>query len=196
MKYCTNCGHELIDNPKFCPSCGFKNEIIEDNDKPKMHKRESKSLKDNIIEQGKRKAKDFVEDQIKQVSQNNQSDTFEQPAYDNSNTDTSKQNTKLGLWTMVYFIVNILLSFAPPSDEKIGLLFFSVVVLLLALLRRNKVKPYNALVKIIIGIQVIFTTALIGAGFEDGYWRINIIYLAAMLFAEIMLLFKGNQKAK
>lgn len=196
MKYCTNCGHELIDNPTFCPSCGIKIETTEDKDKPKMHKRESKSLKDKIIDQGKNKAKDFLEDKVKQVSQNNQSDTFEQNAYDNSNSETSKQNTKLGLWTMIYFIVNILLSFASHSDEKIGLLFFSAVILLLALLRRNKAKPYNALVKIILGIQIIFTIALIGAGFENGYWSINIIYLAAMLFVEIMLLFKGNQKAK
>ncbi len=196
MKYCTNCGHELIDNPTFCPSCGIKIETTEDKDKPKMHKRERKSLKDKIIDQGKNKAKDFLEDKVKQVSQNNQSDTFEQNAYDNSNSETSKQNTKLGLWTMIYFIVNILLSFASHSDEKIGLLFFSAVILLLALLRRNKAKPYNALVKIILGIQIIFTIALIGAGFENGYWSINIIYLAAMLFVEIMLLFKGNQKAK
>lgn len=196
MKYCTNCGHELIDNPKFCPSCGIKIEITEEKDKPKMHKRESKSLKDKIIDQGKHKAKDFVEDQVKKVQQNTPSEALKQPAYDHSNTKAKNQKTKLGLWTMVYFIVNILLSFAQALDEKIGLLFFSAVILLLVILRRNKPKPYNVLAKIIIGVQIIFTIALIGAGFEDGYWIINIIYLTAMLFAELMLLFKGNQKVQ
>ena len=207
MKFCTNCGSELINNPKFCPSCGYK--IIQSNneDQPKMHKRQSKSLKDKALDFGQKKsqdylkdkAKDFVNEQFKQVKQNVSSNSDSDNSFNETietSNDKTPQNQKknLGLWTMVYFIVNILLSFSPTSDEKIGLMMFSFVVLLIVLIRYKKDKPYNILVKIILGLQIVFTIALIGAGFEDGYWTINIIYLVALLFAELMIMFKGNSK--
>ena len=47
MKYCTHCGNELIEDTKFCSSCGTKTGISNGNvEKPLMFKGESKSLKD------------------------------------------------------------------------------------------------------------------------------------------------------
>ena len=196
MKYCSNCGHELINDPKYCPSCGFKIEQPKDNEKPKLHKRESKSLKDSIVEEAKGKAQDIAQDQLNKIQRSNKSRSPKKSISNNQNQTKEEQNSKLGLWTMVYIIANILLSFADSSDEKIGLLFFSVVILLAVILRRKKPKPYNVVVKIILVVQVLFTIALIGGGFEDGYWSVNILYLIALLIAQIMVLFKGKNKLK
>lgn len=196
MKYCSNCGHELINDPKYCPSCGFKIGQSKANDKPKLHKRESKSLADRVIENSKNKAQDLAQDQLNKIQHSNKNESPSKSKTNSHNHVVEKRISKLGLWTTVYVIANILLSFADSSDEKIGLLFFSTIILLIVILRRKKEKPYNVVVKIILAIQVLFTVALIGEGLEDGYWSVNIVYLVVLLFAQIMVFFKGNRKLK
>lgn len=194
MKYCSNCGYELNNEPKYCPSCGFKIGQSKTNEKPKLHKRESKSLADRVIDETKNKAQDLAQDQLNKIQPDKENKNPRKSKANSHNQAVNKQDNKLGLWSTVYIIANILLSFADSSDEKIGLLFFSTIVLLIVILRRKKEKPYNVVVKIILAIQVLFTIALIGEGLEDGYWSVNIVYLVILLFAIIMVFFKGNKK--
>jgi cation transport ATPase len=204
MKYCFSCGQQLQQDLKFCPACGAAiNKTSAGNEGIKMHKRQSKSLKSQISNNVKEKAQNYLKDQAKSAFENS-NNSFKDKE-DLSSEFTKKNSTlktqssiqeaktnKLGFWTLIYLGASILLALAKPSDEKIGLLFFTVIILLFALIRYKKSKPYNLALKIIIVVQMVFTVALLAAFLESGYGNLPMINLALMLFAQIMLLFKGN----
>jgi len=208
MKYCSNCGHELIGNIKFCPSCGSKNETSKKQvEKPLMYKREGKSLKDKAIDFGKKSMQNDVGKRIQEETTNfvkskvEESFTTKTPkekvvksniteTQTTENKTVSIKNT-INKWTWVYIIINgFLVLLGNQSEEVTGVLIFSVLIIGIVLFRRKKEKPYNWLVKIIMVIQLVLLVALAAESIE--YMSILTLLFIGLIVANIILLFKGN----
>lgn len=208
MKYCTQCGHELIEDAKFCASCGAKTELSNGNvGKPLMFKGESKSLKDKAISFGENALQKEVQKKIQGETSNYVKSKLEESFSSNTiqenpttNTVSKNQTTEnktisnkntINKWTWIYVILNgILVYFGHQSDQVIGVLLFSILILGIVFFRRNNDKPYNWLVKIILVIQLIFLIALVAEGIE--YISYITLLFLGLLVTDLILLFKGN----
>jgi uncharacterized membrane protein YvbJ len=106
--------------------------------------------------------------------------------------NNSVSNTKsFNKWTWIYILINILLVIlGSQSDDVMGVLIFSVLILVIVFFRRKSEKPYNWLVKIIQVIQCVLLFALIAESIE--YISVYTLVFIGMLLANILLLFKGN----
>ncbi len=208
MKYCTHCGNELIEDTKFCSSCGTKTGISNGNvEKPLMFKGESKSLKDKAISFGKNTLQKEVQKKIQDKASNYVKSKFEETFSSNTtqenpttktiserqtteNKTISNKNT-INKWTWIYLFLNgILVYFGYQSDQVIGVLLFSVLILWIVFFRRKNDKPYNWLVKIILVVQLIFLIALVAEGIE--YISYITLLFLGLLVTDLILLFKGN----
>lgn len=208
MKYCTNCGNELKGTAKFCSSCGTKIKISNKKvEKPLMYKRESKSLKEKAKDFGKQTAQKNIEKSIQNQATKNVKSKIEESISTNiqkekhtKNTVSQTQNTdnillteKKGInkWTWIYIIINALLVIlGSQSDEVMGVLIFSIVIIAIVFFRRKKEKPYNWFVKIIQVIQMVLLFALIAESIE--YISVFTLVFIGLLVINIILLFKGN----
>ncbi|MBP9600262.1 MAG: zinc ribbon domain-containing protein [Lutibacter sp.] len=208
MKYCTHCGTELTGNTKFCTSCGTKTEMSNGKiEKPLMYKGESKSLKDKAMDFGKKSLQNDFGKQVQdgatnyvksRLEESFSSNTLkENPTINNiSETQTPENQTiskgkTINKWTWIYIIMNaLLLILGSKSEEVVGVLIFSVIILAIVFFRRKKEKPYNWLVKIILVVQLIFLVALIAESIE--YISFFTLVFMGLLLANLALLFKGN----
>jgi DNA-directed RNA polymerase subunit RPC12/RpoP len=202
MSFCSNCGKELALQIKFCPSCGTK--IIATEAKQylkgyqeKMYKNTAISLQrtaTKIVQNATKESFSTVAKNIKNALDSSQSTSeIFKPKPANTTKATTQKTAQLNsTWTWIYLILNGLLVYiGHQSDEAIGVLLFSVLILLLVFFRRNAAKPYNWFVKIILVIQLIFLIALIADGLE--YVAITTLLYMAILFANFMLIIKGNK---
>ena len=121
----------------------------------------------------------------------------ENPTINNiSETQTPENQTiskgkTINKWTWIYIIMNaLLLILGSKSEEVVGVLIFSVIILAIVFFRRKKEKPYNWLVKIILVVQLIFLVALIAESIE--YISFFTLVFMGLLLANLALLFKGN----
>ncbi|MBI9040598.1 zinc-ribbon domain-containing protein [Lutibacter sp.] len=202
MSYCSNCG---INNPleaKFCPSCGTKIGI--EASKKHLSSYKEKMYKNTIIglkNEGKKivenKAKEVFNSALsksKNISEESQSisEVFKATKTFNNEVEEPNSSTKkINKWTWIYIIITVLLLyFGNQSEEVIGVLIFSILILGIVFFRRKKEKPYNWLVKIIIGVQLIFLVALVADRLEN-FSAITILFIG-LLITNIMLLLKGN----
>jgi hypothetical protein len=208
MKYCSHCGNELIGNTKFCTSCGTKTEISNGKvEKPLMYKHESKSLKGKAISFGKNTLQKDVQKKIQDETTNYVKSKFEETlrsTIQKENPTTSniseKQNTEektvsnknnINKWTWIYIIINALLVIlVSNSDEVMGVLIFSVLILAIVFFRRKKEKPYNWLVKIILVVQLILLVAFVIEGVA--YISTITLLFIGLVITNLALLFKGN----
>jgi len=203
MPYCKHCGQTLMPNDKFCTSCGtkvsakshseFKNEYAQ-----KMYK--------NVVQSLEKQGKSYVEKQIKnQIDKvlpkaGNFSESTQQISEVFKPTSTHKptQNNNavsqggVDIWTWVYVAINaILLYLGYKSDEVIGVMLFSIIILLLVFLRRDKPKPYNWLVKILLILQALLLLAF--AMEKIAYINSIIMLMLGMILVNLRLIFKGNK---
>ncbi|MCB0472932.1 MAG: zinc ribbon domain-containing protein [Flavobacteriaceae bacterium] len=204
MAYCTKCGSQLPPAAKFCPVCGSQIASVATKGtggyKQAMYKKAVQKLQSQGEQLVKEKLTETVKKSIsqnlkKEVSFNkNEIENFEKSTINTSKPESTKLVSKgLTLWTWIYLAVNILMVVKyNRSDELMGIAFFSVIVLIVVFIRKSKQKPYNWLVKIILGIQLIFLAALI---FErSAYPDLSLLFLIALLLIDLRLLFKGNKK--
>ena len=204
MSFCSNCGQKLPTQIKFCPNCGTKisNIISKEHQigyKEKMYKNTVISLKkegENFI---KNKANEafttFAKNKFTATeSKRPISEVFKPKRV---NTVASKESLpektkKFNKWTWIYIIINgLLLYLGNQSEEVLGVLFFSFFILLMVFLRREKEKPYNWWVKIILVVQLIFLIALVADKFE--YVSAITLLFIGLLVSNFILLFKGNK---
>jgi hypothetical protein len=208
MKYCSHCGNELIGNIKFCPACGSNTEVLKSKvEKPLMYKRESKSLKENVIDFGKKTLQNDVGKRIQDKTTNYVKSKVEETLSSNASKEkqtiknisetqtienkTSSINKSVSKWTWIYIIINVLLVyFGNQSEEVMGVLIFSILILGIVFFRRKKEKPYNWLVKIIMIIQLVLLVALVAESIE--YMSFLTLLFVGLLLSNILLLFKGN----
>jgi hypothetical protein len=223
MAFCTNCGTEIIKDAKFCPGCGvnistMRNDIKSDksNDiayKETMHKRVSKSLKDNLdsskVEQrlAGTGAKKFEENEAKKIiedrfskSNNNVTKSSLEITKKATNKTVKETSAKSQKWILFYIIINILLSFFNSgSDEITGILIFSVIVGVIYFIRKNKEKPFNIIAKIVLVLQAILAFSYIMQLIQyigaDAFYMIVIVCLVLLIFINVKLIFSGNKKS-
>jgi hypothetical protein len=112
-----------------------------------------------------------------------------------SNQNESKPIASQGgvdIWTWVYVGINaILLYLGYKSDEVIGVMLFSIIILLLVFLRISKPKPYNWLVKILLILQALLLLAFAMEKIE--YPNSNMLLMLLMFVINLRLIFKGNK---
>lgn len=198
MSYCSNCGHSLTGQNKFCPSCGTKVLGVATKQhltgyQEKMYKNVAISLKKEgqnfVTSKAKEALSSFAKDKFK-TSESTQaiSEVFKP---ERTATNEEKSMKKLNKWTWIYVILNgLLIYLGYQSGEVIGVLLFSVLILFIVFLRRKKENPYNWVVKIILVIQVIFLVALVVERLT--YISAITLLLIGLLLTDLILLFKGN----
>ncbi len=197
MSFCSNCGSELLQNQKFCPTCGTTLTATATH-APQLHKGESKSLQDQVVKQLKSKANNYVEQQVKKIVQDtgkeikNQFDTTRNNVETQTQSMTNEAQGGIDLWTWVYVAINaILLYLGYRNDEVIGVMLFSIVILLFVFLRISKPKPYNWLVKILLILQALLLLAFAMEKIE--YPNSNVLLMLLMFVINLRLIFKGNK---
>ena len=216
MAFCTHCGAQLIQNAKFCPSCGAiisisKKKNKKDTDKSSaydeiMHKRVSNSLKDKVKSTFEDKTQGFIKEKAQEIIEENISKPKASPkssvskqstSIDDSNKETSK---KVNKWMLYYILFNIPLYFINTGDDEIlGVLILSTVVLVgyaIYSFQKKKEKPYNAALKFILLIQGLLAVSYIMQGLEyigSGSSLVAIISLALLVFLNIRIIFRRNK---
>ena len=208
MSFCTQCGSPLMANAKFCPACGTK--ILTSGTKDVWTGYKQKMYK-NVVQSLENEGKKFVQKKAQEVFQKvlsngssvkstatetvseifksqNQSvaKEFYQPE------ETVQTGAGVDIWTWIYVLLNgILIYKGYRSGEVIGVVFFSLLILLVVFWRRDKPKPYNWLVKIIQLLQMVFLVALIAERIE--YPNVITLLMAALFLVNLRLVFKGNK---
>lgn len=221
MAYCTNCGQPLLGSAKFCAGCGTKvlAEQIQTYAtayKEKMYKGVEQQLKISL----RSYAESTLRKNISQLAEKgisavlepppppaSQSPTFEKkssPASESSSvTETSpvsepvieyEERGGVTIWTWLYLIVSVIIAVRGYlSNEVIGILFCSVIVLLLVFTRRKKAKPYNWLAKLLIVVQMFVVASILYRHVMGQYFTLTSLIFAALLYIDFSLLFKGNK---
>ena len=207
MSFCSNCGQKITAQIKFCPACGTKvlgltsgvtsREYLKGY-KEKMYKNTVITLKNEGKKFVKQKAKEafstFTKNKFK-ASKSTQpiAETFKpKKTFDYEEKQSDAAISKIDIWTWIYIVINaILLYLGNALDEVIGIMLFSVIIILTVLLRRKKPKPYNWLVKIILVLQAVFLIALLADRIE--FLGTITLLMAALLLVNFRLLFKGNK---
>ncbi len=117
------------------------------------------------------------------------------------NTASSKevaQKEPRKKWLFVYVVVNILfVIFYSGSEEITGILIFSVLIFLIYSFRKKKEKPFNIVLKILLGLQIILAVSTIMIQLEYIMWSayslIVLACLGLLILAAIKLIFNGNK---
>ena len=202
MSYCSNCGTNISQDAKFCPSCGNKIVLKTANKylteyKEKMYKNTVMSLKkegENVAENKIKEAFSSFTKSTTNVSEKTQTEVFKPTKKtETKHTDNILKAGGITIWTWIYLIINMLLMFLGYRiDTILGTLLFSVIILLFVFLRRLKPNPYNWLVKILVWLQIAYLVLVLPEGIL--YLGINTLLLIGVFITDFVLLFKGNKK--
>ena len=198
MPYCSNCGTSLNNKIKFCPNCGVKIEAYltkktEKSVKNKMEKGVVKSLQNKTSNYVKSKTKEMVLQ--KPPKENLATNNDPQIKKEKSDIKTKKDTKNL---IVFYVLLNILLfSFGQGSDDIMGVKFFSVVILIIYFIRHKKDKPFNWLLKIILGLQLILVFSIFMSQSEYLFTNfisfLTTLSLIGLFIVILLLIFKGNK---
>jgi len=207
MQYCSNCGSVLNEGSKFCSGCGNqvtglagegKKSSKEKTDKPLMEKGVVKSLKKGATNHIKSKIQKPISHKPEiskrtKIPKNNQ-----KPFQNKSTNEIGKKSNSAKILMIYYLFLNIPLYFINTSDDEIiGILFFSAIIMLLFLIRMNKEKPINLILKIILGLQIVLMTASLMINLQKGFSSLTsiiaVITLAFLIYVSGKILLKGNK---
>ena len=194
MAFCTNCGTNNKNNSKFCPNCGT--EIAVDSNKSKRRPPPKRKMQKGVVKGIQDETTNFVKSKLKEtlipkapiekLTTNTISET-----QNAENKTTSNKNT-INKWTWIYIIFNgLLILLNIQSEEVMGVVVFSVIILAIVFFRRKKDKPYNWIAKIILIIQLVLLFALIVDDLE--YFSLVTLLLIGVFISNVILLFKGNK---
>lgn len=187
---CSNCGAELNAGAKFCPFCGNPVQLLQAvQEKPKLDKGKSKSLKESVQSIAKPQVWEKIADQDKQHIQSAQKPS-PQPVREALSSSAAVGFDKFG--SMGFLILNLLLlGLGYQSDTVLGILFLSFVAGVFMIWRRKKPKPINWLIKIILILQVIGLLAVVVDSIE--YLGLISGLMILLLGIDLKLIFKGNR---
>jgi len=207
MKYCTNCGSVLNDETKFCAGCGEKASLpSEKGKKPSKKKSDTNNMEKGVVKSLKKETSNYVKSKIKNTISSNpdisksikKSSTL-QDVFQSNPTNKIDSNSNPAKKLMIYyFLLNIPLYFINTSDDEIlGILFFSVILLISYFIRIKKEKPFNIILKIIMGLQLLLMFASVMINLENLFSSIAsviaVITLIALIYVTGKLLIKGNK---
>jgi len=204
MPYCTNCGTNNPQGSIFCPTCGTKIFI---NTSTKHLTEYKEKMYKNTVMSLKNEGKNFGEQKVKEALNSvlNKKSTFSEPTQsvteifkperkmEHSTSENLSNSGGFTIWTWVYVVINALLIYLGYRiDTILGALLFSIVILLLAFLRRKNSKPYNWLVKFVLLLQLAYLILVLPEGILYLGW--NTLLLILLFITNVMLVFKGNKK--
>jgi len=153
MKYCPNCGNTVNQNAKFCPSCGNKisitNTETEEGVFTKMEKGAVKSLQNQVSETVQNKVENTFQEKTNNIFQ----EKVEEPIEKNISKTNKKQSMVPLLWYILFSI--LLYTFGDSSETISGVMFFTVVTLIIYFIRRKKSQPINWISIIILVLQAL-----------------------------------------
>lgn len=198
MPYCSNCGTSLNNETKFCPNCGAK---IGVNLTKKSGKPVKKKMQKGVVKSLQNKTSNYVKSKTKEM-------VLQKPPKENLATNNSPQikkeksdiKTKKDAKNLIvfYILLNILLfSFGQGSDDIMGVKLFSAIILVIYFIRHKKDKPFNWLLKIILGLQLILVFSIFMS--QSEYLFTNFISfsttlaLLGLFIVILLLMFKGNK---
>jgi len=203
MSYCHQCGQTLMPSAKFCPACGAKILVAA---KTEIRNEYAQKMYKNVVQSLEKQGKSYVEKQVKNqidkiipkpgnFSESTQqiNEVFRPSATSNQNESKPiASQSGVDIWTWVYVGINaILLYLGYKSDEVIGVMLFSIIILLFVFLRISKPKPYNWLVKILLILQALLLLAFAVEKIE--YPNSNMLLMLLMFVINLRLIFKGNK---
>ncbi|MDD3357335.1 MAG: hypothetical protein PHP72_10510, partial [Dysgonamonadaceae bacterium] len=109
-----------------------------------------------------------------------------------TNTKPIESQSGINIWTWIYLAINaILIYLGYRNDDVIGVMLFTIVILLLVFIRRNKPKPYNWVVKIVLILQAVVLIAFTLERIE--YLNIITLLMIILFLVNLRLIFKGNK---
>ena len=193
MSYCNNCGQSLLSNELFCHSCGTKVFASSDSGYRKQY---AQKMYKNAVQSLEKEGKSFIEKQVKQqidkiIPKPGSPPKPPKPSTQN-NTKPIESQGGVNIWTWIYLALSLFLMYVGyRSDEVIGVMLFTIVILLFVFLRRNKPKPYNWVVKIILILQAVVLLAFVIEGIE--YFSIITLLMIVLFLINLRLIFKGNK---
>lgn len=208
MAYCTNCGQPLLGNAKFCSGCGSKvlSEQIQTYAtayKEKMYKGVEQQLKSSL----RSYAESILRKNISQLAEKGMSAVSETPPIEKKSIPVSEplpvsepvieyeESRGVTIWTWLYLIVSVIIAVRGYlSNEVIGILFCSIIVLLLVFARRKKAKPYNWFAKILIVIQMVVVASILYRHVMGQYFTFTSLIFVTLLYINFSLLFKRNKQ--
>ncbi|MDD4777236.1 MAG: hypothetical protein PHV53_02995 [Fermentimonas sp.] len=119
----------------------------------------------------------------------------ETPRFSRSTADSETKSVGVNIRTWLYLVVSLIIGFRGYlSNEVIGILFCSFIVLLSVFIRRKKEKPYNWFSKLIILVQMIVVASILYRHVMSQYFTLTSLLYAALLYIDFSLLFKGNKQ--
>jgi len=207
MQYCTHCGSVLNEGTIFCSGCGKKVNLPSgDGKKPSKKKSDSIKMDKGVVKSLKNEASNFMKSKIKKTITLNSNtsrpskklQTSHKVSQTKSQTEISKKPKYAKKLMIYYFLLNIPLYFINTGDDEIiGVLFFSAILLISYLIRMKKEKPFNIILKIIMGLQLLLMFATVMINLESLGTSISsviaVITLLFLIFITGKLLFKGNK---
>ncbi|TNF39905.1 MAG: zinc ribbon domain-containing protein [Cytophagales bacterium] len=186
--FCPQCGSPLKSGARFCPSCGGALASLSQAMKPNFTKGQSKSYSGTVPTPAKAQILQKVKE-VLPVMEKAAPKSFSPTGAEVVNQVQSSLD-KAGSWG--FLLVNLLLLILGySSDSVLGILFFSLIAGLFLFLRRNKPKPVNWVIKVILILQVIGLLALVVDTLE--YPGPISILMIILLAVDLRLIFKGNQ---
>jgi uncharacterized Zn finger protein (UPF0148 family) len=217
MKYCPQCGTAISTQALFCPSCGLeitlKNTSQDFQNKPleKMQKGVTKSLQDKAEEYVENQAREKVNEITQSINQSTEkwsNDTEksnskfdERPIIEESNQPIQSHNQyhngfmgNVSSWIWGYLLLSLVLGYFGHLNPEIQLvLLFSVFTLVMVFVQKDKPKPYNWVVKLLLllqmGVLVIFEIRM----YHIGLLNAVSILVFMLFFVNFIQLFKGNK---
>lgn len=101
-------------------------------------------------------------------------------------------------WIWIFLLLSILLGALAAMQGFmvygiLRILALSAIILLLVLARKNKPKPLNWLVKILLLGQILLLTWILYNRVMGQYFDISALAMAALFFTDLKLLFNGNK---
>ena len=208
MKFCPNCGKELPEGVNFCPYCGYKltkesDEVAKKEKSKKMSKGVTKSLKysdtaktsETEVHAEKRITGTASRKEKRSATKTMQED-LESAAIGSIGKYSLPNNT-----IALYFILSfILLMGNVYSDEIMGIFIYTLIVLVIILIRRKKEKPFNWLLNIFIILQevLVFAVGMMTVEyFEAEVISTDVVQLGLLVFLFVtilIMLYRGNKR--
>lgn len=213
VKFCAGCGTKVLTEQIKTFATGYKEKMykgVEQQLKSSLRSYAESTLRKNISRMAEKGISAVLDpppmpgpSPVSQTSASQpspvekKSTPVSQPSSVSESTIEYEDKGGVTLWTWLYVIVNVIIAVRGYlSNEVIGILVCSIIVLLLVFTRRKKVKPYNWLSKLLIVVQMVVVASILYRHVMGQFFTFTSLLFAALLYIDFSLLFKGNKQIK
>lgn len=208
MQFCSSCGTAISSQSAFCPSCGLQTGSqnasgnLTNNPLQNMQKGVTKSLQDKAQHLMQQATEEQLQNTIRQTESIKekaapvaaQNPRVKQQAIQEQKSTTGRH---ISFWFWIYLALNAALAYYWYRIDEVALIaLIAGLSAGIVLIRKNKPRPFNWLVKLLLLAQI-----AIGVLLEIRWldyilqFRLSQIIIA-LLLVNLILLFTGNRKNK